>query len=952
MSGLAVEDFDAFFEEVNGNTPFEWQRRLAKAACAGKWPETISVPTGAGKTACIDIGVFALALSTQGSQPAPRRIVMVVDRRVVVDQSHRRAQRIVNALTAARKGSVTERVKEALSGISSGAPLQAVLLRGAVPRDDNWASTPDQPLVISSTVDQVGSRLLFRGYGISPSMWPIHAGLLGTDCLYLLDEVHLAQPFWETLGAVQALTSTLTRPADRFRVVSLSATPGATASNTFTLTEKERAGRIGQRLEASKPTTLDAVNEPDLPKRTVAHTTAAIAAGASSVLVVHNRVQRAIDSCVALRKALEGKADVELLTGRMRPIDRDERVAAIESRITSGRKREAGARPLVVVATQCIEAGADFDFDSIVTELAPLDALRQRFGRVDRLGEYGHASGTVIEVRTLQARGDFKLDRDDAVYGGALLGCLKLLKELAPKKGKTKGVLDFGVVAMDRALSQADESLLTAATAEKPSAPPLFPAHLDLLAQTRPAAEPEHTPDLGRLLHGPPGVPDVMVVWREDIDGVSDEIAVDRINALPPCTMEAVSVPFVAALRWLQRGPRTSNVSDVEGRDDRESPRGAIVRTVFRWRSAGAARLTAQPPLQPGDTLVVPSSAGGLWAGTFAPDDEEPVRDRAEEAARRSRGQLVLRCELRRLSESQGRWKAPASPAWVGEILSEILEQGRPREFPVDDDSRQLRGRRRLTLRELVGDTEATTDDETSLNTGVATPLAVHSADVERWARLFAKNLRLPSEVAASVSFAGWLHDVGKADVRFQRLLRDGTEASVRLAQRLSPGSDWLLAKSALAPHEMERARLARRRSGYPIGARHEVLSTAMCDTAPVRAEAVRRGVDDFDLVLHLIASHHGWCRPFAPTYSLDGSDLQEGINDRVELKHGDLSLSSSAITQLHRLDSGLAERFDRLTRKYGWHQLAALEAVLRLADHRASEEEATANDGGSNADA
>jgi CRISPR-associated endonuclease/helicase Cas3 len=94
----------------------------------------------------------------------------------------------------------------------------------------------------------------------------------------------------------------------------------------------------------------------------------------------------------------------------------------------------------------------------------------------------------------------------------------------------------------------------------------------------------------------------------------------------------------------------------------------------------------------------------------------------------------------------------------------------------------------------------------------------------------------------------------------------------------------------------------------------------------------VRPDIAKDDLALHLIASHHGRCRPFAPVVEDLGGDLAYG-GHRIT---GDQRIAESP----HRLESGVADRFWRLTRRHGWWGLAYLEAILRLGDWKASKKE------------
>ena len=111
---------------------------------------------------------------------------------------------------------------------------------------------------------------------------------------------------------------------------------------------------------------------------------------------------------------------------------------------------------------------------------------------------------------------------------------------------------------------------------------------------------------------------------------------------------------------------------------------------------------------------------------------------------------------------------------------------------------------------------------------------------------------------------------------------------------------------------------------------RHELLSVALAQ----ESAAVRERAHDWDLVLHLVASHHGWGRPFAPLV-LDPNPQV------VTIDFEGTKLTSSSAHGLERFDSAIPERFWMLVCRYGYWGLAWLEAILRLADHRESEREA-----------
>lgn len=965
---MNVDDFDEFFFALHGVHPFPWQRRLMKVVAEEEWPQSLNLPTSSGKTAAMDVALFHLALEAEkgAERKAPLRIFFVVDRRLVVDEAYERASRIsARLLDAAMHGKhgILGEVARRLATLSggNGVPLEVLRLRGGLPRERAFLRNPLQPAVVVSTVDQVGSRLLFRGYGVSEYMRPIHAALVAIDSLLILDEAHLSRPFGETLDwAVRYQGPGWTeqfvgRP---LCVVEMTATP-AKAGHVFSIEAEDRDHEVlGIRLKRPKPAQLIALKvdgeDPDKAAMDLVSTLAAEARALMATLqetivapvigVISNRVATARATFELLRD--EAGADAVLLTGRVRPYERDVLLEGYLPRMRAGRTEDANVRPLYVVATQTVEVGADLDFDGLATEAAALDALRQRFGRLNRLGrrELGHA--VVVHMKD---------KKSDPIYGEGLATTWKWLDKHGKKRrGLSRKTIDFGITPMAGMLPKGEE--LAAMLTPTSDAPVLMPAHVDLLAQTSPP--PAIEPEVALYLHGVEAQPeDVQLVWRADLpESLDPDVAaeaVETVAALPPVQREAMALPVWAARAFL-RDARDDQVADVEGRSASGEPaRGPSQRFVLRWRREDESEVVGPHQIRPGDTIVIPAVYGGSDTFGWHPSCRHAVTDIADEAVSEQWGVDVARIHPALLEAWFEGDNAAESVATAQQALRNALaryQEGEDLSVLCDEligmllrllglkpaVSKRLE-KLSVARRELVYPTETPRgillrgrvnaagqftdeDDASSLTREVL--LETHCEGVAALARSYAKGVGLLEAVANDVELAARLHDLGKADLRFQAWMRGGDRVAARSDGRLLAKSERLAANDRLA------VRLARERAGYPEGARHECYSVAMA----IRNERLLAAASDRDLVLHLIGAHHGRGRPFPPAIE------DEGMRS-LSFRFAGEEIRFEGTHSLERLDSGWAERYWRLIRRYGYWSLAYLEALVRLADHRRSEE-------------
>lgn len=953
---LKREDFATFFAEMHdGYAPFAWQERLLDAVLKeGRWPERINAPTSAGKTAAIDVHVFARALlaTTDGPIP-PRRLALVVDRRVLVDDQFRYAQSLSHRIATATPTAspVLHAVRERLSLLSApetgsdatdeqnnlvekeSAPLLVARLRGGTPPSRVWRDHPAAVAVICATPDMWGSRLLFRGYGSSHLAWPREAGLLALDSVVVVDEAHLAQQLLYTARRVAELVPVAERSVtlQPLQVVETTATPvGDDAAVSVGVEDTDLGDEIlANRLCSPKPVTLrldtgslKRAHKGASPGQIVDELLAMIdhvrqmgTAAASTVGCFVNTVPRAVAVLNELhRRKIEGRPICAVMVcGQTRAIDIDRLEQHYPKVLTSSGNSEVD----VIVSTQSLEVGVDVDFAGIVTELASATALAQRAGRVNRHGL--RPSGPVVvvspETKPKTARsGPYRQEelQEAAVW---LQGRAETSAGLAPWSLRD-----------DPPPASVPNRMLF-------QRPELADAWHWARTSDDLAAEPELDLWLAENFETDTSVG---LVVRDALPQDTAD-AIRLIRTLPPRRHEVFPVPL---------GSARVAVQDLDS-DDTEW-------TVLRVRGEDISPLERDSEdieIRPGDVLVLDSAADlfitapegvGFSPPVLIPPDSgqldrSPADDVLEAQAELDSstwkkyeiGGVVHRLELN--SEHSGtdvdRLRADLTGSEDEPLDSEaerdtiyswlrscsdlnamaheaagLLETAPLRtEVIVHRDVDNLPVRVVLLDRRRAGADDAFRQFWTPTDQNIG--LAEHQRAVAERATALGRALGLDQELIDLLFVAGAHHDDGKQDPRFQRLL--------------NAPEGRLLAKSR-AGTSPERARRNKQSSGLPHRWRHEQRSV-------IDSWAALTSTSDPQLAARLIGTSHGHGRSSFPHTAEELLDISFDATRQLAEDIFDLG--------------GWDELLEHTHRRYGVWVCAYLEAVLRAADAQVSAE-------------
>lgn len=869
MNEVNRDEFINKFKVLTGYAPFPWQIALyEKWVTEGKPPHSCNLPTGLGKTSIIAIWLIVLM---EHPSIAPRRLVYVVNRRTVVDQTTDEVVKIRENLRA-----------NLLDRPAHISELKISTLRGQFADNHEWSADPSRPAVICGTVDMIGSRLLFSGYGVGFKAKPLHAGFLGQDVLVVHDEAHLEPAFQELLVALekeQERERSQFLPWPKLRVLELTATSrGNEATETPAgLTDEEKnppevipnpptkpIHHVWRRQKARKTIRLHTSEDVSkLPEQIVRLVLEHKDSGRAVLIYL-----RTVEDVGKVASKLP-KESTERLTGTLRGLERDALVKKpVFQRFLPNSNRSDEITPaagtVYLVCTSAGEVGVNISADQMVCDLSTFESMAQRLGRVNRFGD---RDDTQIDVVAPREFGKEEIDQRRQKT-------LELLQQLNGD-------------ASPWALGKLNRDDCLAAFAPPPVILPATDILFDAWALTTIREKLPGRPVVEPYLHGISEwqPPETYVAWREEVEVIAGPL-LERYSAeeikellddypLKPHELlrDQSSRIFNKHLKPLAAKHPEAPVWVVDAREQ-------ILITTLKKLTDGDQNVINYA------TVLLPPLVGGLTKdgmldGATDATSELPydVADEWYEDKERTKKRRVrFRCD-----PSDELLK---DMALEHEIRLETSEA-------EDEDAEPPK-----VWRWYVKRPEATNE-----RSKVAYELQPHLDEVKWWAaQIVGRLMAAQSEMARAVILAAWCHDLGKRRARWQRSLGNDHYPDKEFAK-----SGKLPDGGALRPRDFLR-------NDY----RHEFGSVLdLCDPGhPHHAEFSQMSSEMQDLVLHLIAAHHGRARPHFPP-----EEAQDDIHSQAAAK----------------LAVETPQRFARLQRRYGRWGLAYLESLVRAADYIAS---------------
>jgi CRISPR-associated endonuclease/helicase Cas3 len=944
-------------------TPMKWMERMFAEIIGGKPRSLVDLPTGTGKTELVIIWLLALAWYGRDQtkhKPVPRRLVWIVNRRVLVQQVFRIANDLRTKLNS-NESAKLKTIQDDLRKVCGEANefFRVVELRGQIVQDRDWAIRPTLPQLIIGTVDQIGSRLLFQGYALGKWGRPQQAGLLGVDSWVAMDEAHLVPAFVLTLRQLRercsVATDGLPSPFNTifshlpFWLTELSATPGLphpSAEKPFSLMDEEKSdGTIADRILAFNSRRvqiqlLDQPNKSNKPKEILpkALIDAAANCNVMRVAVFVREVATADKIAAGLRKKGISQSRICKITGRIRGYERDRLARQDAFKVflseRSGSTEGGDAENFFLIGTAAAEVGLDADADVILCDFAPLPTLLQRLGRLDRRGtlsrRWADGNGEPPTMRIfswpLEAKSKIQeklrslanaLKNDGEPYSAELMAGTHWLAvseakgDAKAEKSETDALINAATWSVldpkDGACTSPKdwlESEFARVAAGPVMVPPVTDAVLDYWSATTEDRSPHLSPHpfLYGLYGDEEGTPLVGLAFRLEVEALREAaISDDKDPDKPDAAAGVLEIferfpPLRAELHYVKLSA---------AREWLESPEAEQQPLVFRYHDQWQAKSVGESGdkvarlLGPNATLILPASVVM----------RKPCKKLLEDCQETSDRDTALCDVLDGVSES-ARYRREIEPA-TGRTGSDRAFLW---DFPVEESEASVpaaarceRKKWKLSLTKVleIGNSDhefryfRPRKDE-----GLEDQyLDDYNGKCGHLSRAEAESVRLAEAVAPRdvflktlLSVAACQHDEGKRHPKWQHAF--GRQGNQPEIAKLVPGLE---------------------RPAPLHGFRHEWESLRrLADTGVTAPSDISQAAHSLwrDLFFHLVGVHHGHLRP-----SLNESGLTPGIESG---KQNPLRLEA-------------AERFIRMQRLLGRWRLAYLEALLKTADAEAS---------------